>query len=223
MSHRHLLILLGLILIATGVIERGWLLLVTWLGCDFLVLGIAHAKRAHRIFGKRSDGSLPLWSWAAFLPLLLYTTAVWHIVRLLSREPAKNAVTNDLIVGRRLLPSELEGDFVNYVDLTAEFPEPPAIRRLASYVSFPILDGSAPDPGELHRAINGLRPGKTFIHCAQGHGRTGLFTVALMLNSEAVRTVGEGLEKLRAIRPGISLTAIQRECIEEFAANLSRN
>ena len=87
MSHRHSLTLLGLVLITIGLFERGWLLLVVWLGCDFLALGIAHARGAHRVFGKRSDGSLPIWSWSVFLPLLLYTNAVWHISRLLCRGP----------------------------------------------------------------------------------------------------------------------------------------
>lgn len=220
MSHRHSLTLLGLVLIAIGLFERGWLLLVVWLGCDFFALGIAHARGAHRVFGKRSDGSLPVWSWSVFLPLLLYTNAVWHISRLLCREPAHNAVTNDLVVGRRLLSGELDGEYTNYVDLTAEFVEPLAIRGSPAYLCFPILDGSAPDPSALREVVNRLRPGKTFIHCAQGHGRTGLFALAVMLKSGTVRTVSEGLDKLKSARPGISLTAVQRRCIEKFAAKL---
>lgn len=219
MSHRHLLILLGLVLIVFGMIERGWLLLAVWLGGDFLALGIAHARGAHRIMGKKPDGTLPVWSWVVFLPLLLYTGAVWHLLRLLSREPAHNAVSDNLVVGRRLLPGETAGEYANYVDLTAEFPEPRIIREMPSYLSFPILDGSAPAPTTLRRFIDGLRPGKTFIHCAQGHGRTGLFAIALMLKLGCVKTVAEGLEKLRAIRPGIRLTAAQQRCIEKFAAH----
>jgi len=218
MSHRHLLTLLGLALIAIGLFERGWLLLSVWLGCDFLVLGIAHGCSAHRVFGKRSDGSLPLWSWIVFLPFLLYTNVVWQIVRTLSREPAHNKVTDNLLVGRRLLPGELDGDFVNYIDLTAEFSEPTAIRRSVAYQCFPILDGSAPDPKALHAFVGSRRPGKTFIHCAQGHGRTGLFALAVLLKSGATRTVSDGLKNLKAVRPGIALTAIQRRCIEDFAA-----
>src|SRR5207244_2126500 len=126
------------------------------------------------------------------------------------------------IVGRRLLPGELEGEFINYVDLTAEFAEPFAIRKSAGYVSFPILDGSAPDPESLQEFVNRLRPGRTFIHCAQGHGRTGLFALAIMLKSGAVRTVAEGLEKLGAVRPGIRLSAVQLKCIEEFGSPPSR-
>lgn len=217
MSHRHSLILLGLVLTALGILERGWLLLAVWLGCDFLALGIAHVRGAHRIFGKRSDGTLPAWSWLAFLPLLLYTSAVWYVIRLISREPAHNIVTEDLVVGRRLLPEELDGEFANYVDLTAEFAEPSVIRRSAGYLSLPVLDGSAPGPDALREMVNRLRPGKTYVHCAQGHGRTAMFAIAVMLKSGTVRTVSEGLEKLSRVRPGINLSVAQRRCIESFA------
>lgn len=221
MSHRHLLILLALLLIAIGLVERGWLLLAVWLGCDFLVLGIAHAKGAHGVFGKRQNGTLPLWSWLVFLPLLLYTSAAWHVARLFVQEPAHNRVTDDLVVGRRLLPGEFDENFENYIDLTAEFSEPLAIRRSTGYRCFPILDGAAPDPRFLRDAIGRLRPGRTYIHCAQGHGRTGLFALAVMLKSGAARTVGEGLDKLRSVRPGINLSTVQRKCIEKFAADLT--
>src|SRR5689334_6389677 len=102
MKHRFLLTLLGLLLIALGAVQGGWMLLAVWLGADFLAVGIAHSLGAHRIFGKRPDGSLPFWSWLAFLPLLLYTGAVWHLIRFFSREPAHNAVSDNLVVGRRL-------------------------------------------------------------------------------------------------------------------------
>src|SRR5437867_7413076 len=141
MSYRHLLTLLGLTLIGFGLAERGWLLLLIWPGGDFLILGFAHGRGSHRIFGKRADGAVPLWSRLLFFPLFAYTTSVWHLVRLFSREPAQSVVTERLIVGRRLLPSELDEEFDNYIDLTAEFSEPSDIRRLRSYRSFPILDG----------------------------------------------------------------------------------
>src|SRR5437879_4932738 len=101
MSYRHLLTLLGIALIVLGLVERGWVLVAVWLGGDFLLLGIAHGRGSHRVFGKRGDGSLPIWSRLLFLPLLIYTTAVWHLVRMFSREPAHNAVTEQLVVGRR--------------------------------------------------------------------------------------------------------------------------
>lgn len=220
MSYRHLLTLLGIVLVATGVVERGWFLIAVWFGCDFLVLGVAHRRDFHRLFGKRADGRLPIWSWVAFLPLLTYTAIVWHLVRLFSREPAHNVVSDKLIVGRRLLPFELEGEFDNFVDLTAEFPEPSVIRKSPSYVSFPILDGAAPKPEALRAVVANLRPGRTFIHCAQGHGRTGLFALAVLLSSGAARNVEDGLRMLSAARPAIRLSKEQHRCIQIYAQHL---
>jgi protein-tyrosine phosphatase len=220
MIRRYSIPLLGLILIVLGVSRGGCLLPALWLGVDFLILGIAHIKNRPGIFGKRADGSLPFWSWLIFLPLLIYTNLVWRIACFLSREPAQNTVTNNLVVGRRLLPSELNGEFVNFIDLTAEFPEPPIIRRLKAYQCFPILDGGAPSVEDLNHAIDRLSPGRTFIHCAQGHGRTGLFALAVLLKQGLVRNPDEGLQKLRASRPGIRLNKVQRQCIEKFANHL---
>lgn len=220
MSYRSSLTFLGVVLIILGLIERDWRLLSVWLGLDFLILGLAHGRGLHRVFGKRGDGTLPYWSWIVFLPLFIYITIVWHLIRLLSREPAHNAVTEELVVGRRLLESELPEEFENFVDLTAEFSEPPAIRRSPSYQCLPILDGTAPTPEALRAAVGALRPGRTFVHCAQGHGRTGLFALAVLLRSGAAGSVEDGLEMLTAARPGIRLSKDQHRCIQSFAQNM---
>jgi hypothetical protein len=178
MRYALTLSLLGITLISVGALRGGCLIPALWLGFNFLVLGIAHRMRAPRVFGKHPDGSLSPWGWLLFLPLLALTIAVWHLSRLLTREAAHNSFTENLVVGRRLLPSELPREFDNYVDLTAEFAEPSAVRRRSAYVCFPILDGGAPTPEALREAVGRMWPGTTFIHCAQGHGRTGLFALA---------------------------------------------
>jgi hypothetical protein len=216
-SHRHLLILLGAVLIALGMAERGWVLVAVWLGFDFVVLGVAHGRGSHKVFGKRPDGTLPWWSWLVFLPLLLYTTAVWHLIRAISREPVRNEVTGQLMVGRRLVGAELEGEFDNFVDLTAEFSEPSVIRRSPGYRCFPILDGAAPTPEALRAAVASLRPGRTYVHCAQGHGRTGLFALAVLLDSGVARSIDDGMRMLSAVRPAIRLSREQERCIEMYA------
>lgn len=221
MAYRYLLTLLGMSFILTGFARGGWSWLLAWLGCDFLVLGVAHARKMHGVFGKRSDGTIPLWSWSLYLPLLACTLAVWHLTRVMSREPARTIITEQLVVGRRLIGSEVDKDFDNYVDLTAEFPEPPAARNATAYLCFPILDGGAPDPGALREVICNLRPGRTFVHCAQGHGRTGLFASAMLLSSAAVGTAEEALNLLRSLRPGIRLNRDQLDCVRACADHLA--
>jgi hypothetical protein len=217
-KYTYLFGLLGLALIATGVVQGGWALLTLWLGGDFCALALAHARGTHNLFGKRPDGTLPFWSWILFLPLLGYSWLVWHALRLLIREPASNGVTDQLVIGRRLMASELQGQFDNFVDLTSEFAEPRRIRASPAYRSFPVLDGGAPAPEALRAAVQGLRPGRTFVHCAQGHGRTGLFALAMLLNSGTARDVDQGLQMLQAARPRVHLSKPQRRCIEAFVA-----
>lgn len=217
MWHKYLLTLLALILIAWGLLRGGCFLLAAWLGADLVVMGFAHWRGLHRILGKRPDGTFPAWSWIAFWPLLAYTLLVWHLLRLFSREPASHAITADLVIGRRLLPSEVPGRFDNYVDLTAEFSEPVPIRSSPGYRCFPILDGAAPTPEALRRAVRSLRAGRTFVHCAQGHGRSGLFTLAMLLDEGTARTIAEGLSLLAAVRPGVRLSRDQLKCIQRFA------
>jgi hypothetical protein len=180
-------------------------------------LAVAHGKGAHRLFGKRPDGTLPLWSWLAFLPLLVYMSAIWHLIRILEREPARSVVTGQLVIGRRLLGSELDEQFDNYVDLTAEFAEPSTIRRSPAYRSFPILNDAAPSPEALRAAIHSLRPGRTFVHCGRGYGRAGLFALAALLNSGEAASVEDGLRLLKAARPGVRLNQEQFRCIQRFA------
>jgi hypothetical protein len=218
--HAVLLTLLGLLAIAAGFRSGGWGALLVWLGLDFLLLGLAHLRGDHRVFGKRPDGTLPWWSWLVFLPLLAYTAAAWHLVRLLSREARVNRVSDQLVVGRRLLSDEVAPGFVSYVDLTSELQEPRGARQAPGYRAFPILDASAPDPEALRAAVAGLPPGPVFVHCAQGHGRTGLFALAVLLSSGAVRDVEEGLALLAGVRPAIRLSTVQLRCIRTFGERI---
>jgi protein-tyrosine phosphatase len=217
MSYKFLFPGLGFALTILGLLHGGWFCLAFWVAADFFILGLAHGRGWHRIFGKRPDGALSWWSWLLFLPLLLLTWTIYHVLRRFSREPACNTVSDTLVVGRRLLPAEVDGQFDNYVDLTAEFTEPSPIRRAPSYRSFPILDGAAPTPEALRAAVASLRPGRTFVHCAQGHGRTALFALAMLLSSGEAQTVEAGLRRLTRVRPAIRLSRAQRRCIEAFA------
>lgn len=220
MGYSAITFLLGAVLIVYGVLAGRWYLLVIWLGADFLVLSCAYYYNVSRVFGKRSNGTLPVWSLILFGPMHLFTAAIWHLIRLSSREPTFQEITTRLTIGRRLLSSEVQREYDNYVDLTAEFVEPRKIRSSASYLNFPILDGSAPDAALLHRTIEKLRPGSTYIHCAQGHGRTGLFALAVLLSSGKVQSVDEGLRLLTTVRPQITLNKLQRRCADQFAEAL---
>ena len=220
MDYRFILLVLGVLLILTGLGGGTWSILIIWLGCNSLALSYAHHNEDHGIFGKRADGRLSVVRCILFLPLISFTYFVWHILSRTSSEPAYNKVSDHLYIGRRLASSEYDLDIENYIDLTTEFAEPANIRSLPSYFSFPILDGGAPSQESLHAAISHLRPGRSFVHCAQGHGRTGLFSLAMLLTYGDAKSVEDGLSILRKARPGIRLNGLQLRCIREFAARL---
>lgn len=195
-------------------------ILLVWLLLDFVIMGIACQFGWSRLFTKRANGVLGLPGWIFFGPLLGYTWIFWTVLRVARREPACNKVTSNLWVGRRLLPHEVPETFAVYLDLTAEFTEPRAIRNLPSYRCFPILDTMAPTPEALRQEINSLPAGIMFVHCAMGHGRTGLFAAALLLYRGEASSVEESLTLLQRARPGIALKDRQRRCLEAFHASL---
>lgn len=220
MRYAITLCVLGAAWLAYGLLQGGWFLIAAWLGTNFLLLGIAHAKCWHAVFGKGMDGTLPLWSWLLFLPLHLLTYIAWRAVFMLTRAPATSEVTPQLVVGRRLLASEFanlaDRGVANVVDLTAEFQEPSVIRQHSAYRPLPILDGSAPDARSMYGFVQSLRPGLTYIHCAQGHGRTALVAAAFMITSGIASDEVEATKMLKTVRPRVRLNRCQRACLREY-------
>jgi protein-tyrosine phosphatase len=149
-------------------------------------------------------------------PYLAYTWVIWNLWRCVCREDAFNEISAELAVGRRLLASELSHDFDYYVDLTSEFEEPKKIRVHTGYRCLPVLDTRCPSHGELAGLLKEVSRGKTFVHCAQGHGRTGLFAAALLLYSGRATSADEALAALKKIRPSIGLSAEQQSFLKKW-------
>lgn len=186
-----------------------------WVAISFMIVAIAYLGILPKAFFKASDGIIPLWSKILNLPFLSYTVFVWHIYRLINRENPTNKISDDLVIGRRLLPKEVHDVFDVYIDLTAEFDEPKQIREKASYVCFPILDTHVPDIDDLMILIDKIDNKKVFIHCAQGHGRTGLVALAILMKKGIVDDVGKGVEYLQDFRPALGLSRNQIEYLEK--------
>ena len=192
MDYRIPLPLIGGLLIALGMHHAGPYLACCWLGICFFVLGLAHIFQWPRIFGKRADGRLPLWSWLLFLPLHLVTYGVWHLARLMSREEPRSQITDRLMIGRRPITATELPECDLLIDLTSEFDEVHAAREHPGYHALPILDGSIPELAELELLLEKMGGRTVFLHCAQGHGRSGTVAIAFLLKTEQVATVVEG-------------------------------
>ncbi len=199
----------------------GWWHLLHWFSFSCFALSAGYARLGPRVFGKRPDGHIPIWSKVIHLPYMIYSESVWQLVCLLSRENPTDIVSSDLILGRRLRLSECPEGVSNYVDLTAEVEDPAEIRGSTHYINLPILDASVPPPDALHSAIAQLKPGTTFVHCAQGHGRTGLFALALLAERHRIQSFDEGMTLIKSARPGVGLNKTQETFIKNYIAEQS--
>lgn len=222
MKYALAFLLVGILVSYLGMTLGRWWNLLHWFSISCFTLSTGYAGLGPRVFGKRPDGRIPIWSKIIHFPYLLYSSAIWQLVRVLSRENPTDRISEDLILGRRLDSGELPPGVSSCVDLTAEFEDPEEIRKSTRYISLPILDAGVPSPVDLHSTISELPPGLTLVHCAQGHGRTGLFALALLADRGRIRSYEEGLTLIKRARPGIRLNGTQeqfiRKYIEEYGA-----
>jgi protein-tyrosine phosphatase len=217
--------LLGAVLAGWAVVKGGWFLLLLWPAANLWALFAAYAHVGPKAFGKRSDGVIPLRIKILYLPFLLYVHLIRSVANGLSDENPVDQITPELLLGRRVPSSQIPEGVTYCVDLTAEFDEPREIRESTHYINLPILDGSVPSVESLHATLAQLADGTTFVHCAQGHGRTGVFALAFLAERGLVRTFEEGYSLIRETRPRIHLNRTQerfiRSYIQEFGGSAS--
>jgi protein-tyrosine phosphatase len=100
--------------------------------------------------------------------------------------------------------------------------ERPGTKRSAqtirSYVCFPMLDVSTATADELRQLATDIlgMPKPVLIHCAQGHGRTGLVASAVLLVSGRAQTASDAIAMVQAARPGIELNRMQYSILEQL-------
>jgi protein-tyrosine phosphatase len=150
------------------------------------------------------------------LPFFFYTLGIWHIIRYISKENVCDQITESIIIGRRLLQKECPEEIMNYVDLTAEFTEPKPLVEGMNYIFLPILDTGIPNIDEFDKALNKVTNEMTYIHCAQGHGRTAIFTIALLVRIGKLRNFEEAFDLLKKSRTAIDLNTRQRIFVQEY-------
>jgi protein-tyrosine phosphatase len=194
----------------------GWLLF--WPATSFMLVGLGYLGLGARVFGKRGDGTLGMVALIVLAPFLLYTRVMWHMLRLVRREPACNEVAPGLYVGRWPRPGDLPPEVAIVVDMTAEFSPARGVCEGRRYVCLPTLDGSVPSLRHLARLVDEIAAadGPIYAHCAEGHGRSGMLATALVLRRGIAKSVDEAIDGLRAARPGIRLAAAQRALVAQL-------
>jgi hypothetical protein len=215
--------LMGVLLLYPPFSFGNFYVLCLWPASNCIALGIGYAWLGPGIFGKSPNGKMLFSLKIFYLPFLLFTLSIWHITRVVSRENPYDRVSESLIIGRRLLGKEIPGNITNYVDLTSEFEDPRLIRESIQYICLPILDGSVPKPEELQTLLQKLDEGTTYIHCAQGHGRTCVVALAVLARKNKINTYQEGIQLLKTTRPGIHLNREQKTFINKILKSYLTN
>ena len=222
MKYGILFSIVAVLLTTAAIIHNGWLLLLLWPALSFGIVALGYLHFGPSVYRKSERGLLAPITQLLLLPYLAYLWAVWYAVRLVKREPALNQLTDNIFIGRRLLSHELPDQIDHVIDLTCEFNELKTLRS-SSYHSFQILDGFAPSPEQLRQWVDqaaGLS-GNIYIHCAEGHGRTGLFAAALLLCIGHSKSPDDALQFIKSKRPLVRLSQRQMAVLHGQLTNRS--
>jgi hypothetical protein len=211
MKYGILFATVSVVLLLQAVVLGGFWWLLAWPGTSFAIVASAYLRMGPRVFGKRSDGTMAWYAVIPLLPYLLLTWLMWHVVRMTTREDCCNEAAPGLFVGRRPLAGDVPPAVAMIVDLTAEFPECRAVRTGRQYVSFPMLDAGTAREDDFAAVVDRVASsnGPIYIHCAQGHGRTGTLAAAVMVVSGQAATADEAIRRLREVRPHLDLSRKQ--------------
>ena len=196
-----------------------------WLTINALFFAIVYALNKPNWFLKSYKGKVNTFILILNLPWLIFTFIVWHIQRILSKENSCNQITGtNIFIGRRLLSDELPQDINVVIDLTCEFNEP--FFKNVVYINIPLLDAIAPSQ-EIFTIIDDLKNkiiGKSvFIHCAQGHGRTALFTSILLVKLGISSNYCDAHKLILISRPKATLSGSQERFLNSANKNAARD
>jgi protein-tyrosine phosphatase len=202
-----------------------WLPLLLWPCLASGLVGLAYAINNPSMVGKREDGSLPWWSLALYLPVLLGLWGRWHTLRRLGGEPPWVRVAPGLWLGRRPVQGELPPEVELVVDLTVEWHRAPGVRELP-HRGLRCLDGMPfPSTEALAALVTELAedPRPMYVHCAAGHGRSALVVAALMLRRGLADCPRDAEAKLKALRPRVHITRAQLRQLEALGLATTRH
>ena len=185
-----------------------------WPAAILAAAWVVYLFDAPRAFGKRADGSLPLYAWLVWWPVFVFQWIGHELARSVTSEPVANEVAPGVWVGRRPRRHELPAGIAIVVDLCAEMPAAAGVRDGREYVTVPTLDARTPLPSELVAIVDRVQAagGPAFIHCAFGHGRSATVAAAVLVR-RGLYTLDTVEAAMKAVRPRIGLNRRQRAAL----------
>lgn len=214
MKYFFVFIVLASLLVFYAWNDHQWLLLYPALSLG--LVSFAYLNNSVRMFGKKRDGNISIINKIVLLPYLVYAWLIWHVVNILRSEHTYDRLTPDLFIGRRT--KNVPDTVKSVVDLTCEFEEYNNIVKEKNYFSFPILDACSPHKIVFKEILNIIErlPKPVYIHCAEGHGRTGTVAAALLLYEGIVQGLDEAINLIQSVRPKARLGKPQHEYLRDM-------
>jgi protein-tyrosine phosphatase len=216
-------LILGIIFGLQAALLRGPYWLLVWPCLSFGLVGFAYLGLGPRIFGKRPTGTMAWYSVLVLLPYLLLTWLTWYLVRHLSSEDCCNEAAPGIFIGRRPLAAEVPDGVTMIVDLTAEFREQYGVRNGLQYIAAPMLDAGTTTEIAFKSLVRRIAnwDGPVYIHCAQGHGRTGMVAAAVLVTKGLCTTIEEAVLRLRTVRPRLDLGRDQLAFVRRICTHIN--
>ncbi len=189
-----------------------------WAAVAFGIAALAYGGVGPRVFGKRSDGTVPLWSYVLTGPFLVVGRAGLRAFNATGLETPWSRIDDNLWLGRR--PQGPDGASfavlapVAVVDMTAEVARSRGLNGAEAYLALPTLDNASPSTLQLDTGVAFIEEhrgaGPVYVHCALGNGRAATMAAAWLLATGRVSTVEEAEAHLQGMRPSVGLSRAQR-------------
>ena len=216
-----------------GLALQGFGYILLWPAIDFFLLSWAYCFKGssgHVLMGKNEEtGQIGWANFLLFLPWHALYYASWRIKHLLRGEHVYDSVGHGMYVGRLPIhfPEHFPVDCQVIVDLTGEMSAVKASLKGRRYYNAGCIDRLMPDPVALEGIARTLLKEREdvgmYIHCANGHGRSGVFAAIMLVSRGVVEDLDDAKKYLKEKRAVINWQEHQQDVGEEVLMMLKRH